>query len=112
MREYTHSTSQAEIACCGKRLEPMKAQPVDETHRIRMERVEDDDYITFDHEMTKTHFLRFFAYAQYDRLVLVRLYPEQGGEVRIPAMRGGKLYFCCSEHGLFEYGNSSGALRK
>ncbi len=55
------ATSQAEIACCGKRLEPLKAQPADEMNGIRMERVEDDDYITFDHEMTKTHFLRFFC---------------------------------------------------
>ena len=38
-----------------------------------------------------------------DRLLLVRLYPEQGSEVRLPQLRGGgKLYLCCSRHGLFE----------
>ena len=36
-------------------------------------------------------------------VLLVRLYPEQGGEFRIPQLRGGgKLYLCCSRDGLFE----------
>lgn len=30
-----------------------------------------------------------------------KLYPEQGGEVRIPRLYGGKIYFGCSQHGLW-----------
>jgi hypothetical protein len=38
-----------------------------------------------------------------DRVLLTRLYPESGGEFRIPQIRGGsKMYLCCSRHGLFE----------
>lgn len=44
------------------------------------------------------------ANAMNDRLRLVKLYPEQGSEVRFPKMRGGKLYFHCSQHGLWVNG--------
>ena len=65
--------------------------------------IEGDWYITFSHSMEKGHFIRFAAYVTMDRLLLIRLYPEQGGELRIPRLwGGGKLYLCCSSHGLFE----------
>lgn len=34
------------------------------------------------------YYLNFVAYVGVDRMMLVRLYPEQGGEVRIPQMYG------------------------
>ena len=53
--------------------------------------------------MRKDHFIRFAAWGGMDRVLLVRLYPEQGSELRIPQLRGGgKLYLCCSKDGLFE----------
>ena len=96
------ATGEAALSCCGRTLEPLKARKADPEHQIRVENVEDDWYITYPHGMEKGHFIRFFAYVRFDRLLLVRLYPEQGSEVRLPAMRGGRLFWCCSEHGLFE----------
>ena len=53
--------------------------------------------------MEKGHFIRFALWLGIDRMLLVRLYPEQGGEFRIPNLRGGgKLYLCCSRDGLYE----------
>ncbi|MCI8496783.1 MAG: helix-turn-helix domain-containing protein [Clostridiales bacterium] len=95
------ATGNAEVACCGRKLIPMEAKPCDEEHRLSIETVDDDFYITFPHEMSKDHFLNFVACVGYDRLILVRLYPEQGSEVRLPKMRRGQLYFGCSRHGLF-----------
>lgn len=92
-----------ELHCCGRKLEPLKAQKADELHRAVVQEIEEDWYITFDHPMRKDHFFRFAAFVGMDRVLLVRLYPEQGGEVRFPQIRGGgKLYFCCSQDGLFE----------
>ena len=54
--------------------------------------------------MEKDHYIRFAAYVSYDRILLIKLYPEQGGEVRFPRMHGGTLYLCCSQHGLFAAG--------
>lgn len=94
------STGEAEISCCGRRLLPLVAKAADEEHRVLIEAVEDENYVTFDHEMTKDHYISFVAYVSYDRVLLVKLYPEQSGELRIPRMRRGKLYVYCSQHGL------------
>ena len=96
------STSEAELSCCGRTLEPLKPQKADADHQIRTENVEDEWYITYPHGMEKGHYISFFAFVRFDRLLLVRLYPEQGSELRMSAMRGGKLYWYCSKHGLFE----------
>ena len=95
------STGEAEISCCGRKLSPLTAQKCDEEHNLKIETIEDDFYITFSHEMTKTHFISFIAYVSFDRIFLIRLYPEQGGEVRFPKLHGGKIFFCCNQHGLF-----------
>ena len=90
-----------EIHCCGRMLAPLQAAPVDEEHAVKVETVEGEWYVTFDHPMTKDHYFRFAAVVATERVLLVRLYPEQGGEFRIPQMRRGKLYLCCSKDGLF-----------
>lgn len=92
-----------ELHCCGRRLEPLKPRPADEAHAVTVQEVEEDWYVTFSHPMEKGHYLRFAAWAGLDRMMLCRLYPEQGGEFRLPQLRGGgKLYVCCSRDGLFE----------
>lgn len=99
------ATGAGEISCCGRKLEgldAMKAKPADEAHGIRVEVVEDDYYLTFDHPMEKEHYLNFFAYLDYDRMTLIKLYPEQGGEVRFPKRGRGKILFGCSKHGIFQ----------
>lgn len=95
------SVGDAAISCCGRPLAPMVAKPADDAHRLTVETVEDEYYITFSHEMRKAHYLTFIAAVSYDRMLFVRLYPEQSGEVRIPQLHGSKLYFGCSEHGLW-----------
>lgn len=91
-----------ELHCCGRKLEPLKAMAADEAHSIHVETVEDEWYVTFSHPMEKDHYFRFAAVVGTERVMLVRLYPEQGGEFRIPQMRRHKLYLCCSRDGLFE----------
>ena len=98
------ATSPAELSCCGRRLEPLVPQKADADHACTVEEIEDDWYVTFSHPMEKDHYIRFAAYVSYDRILLIKLYPEQGGEVRFPRMHGGTLYLCCSQHGLFAAG--------
>ena len=50
----------------------------------------------------KEHFIAFAAVVSWDRFLLVRLYPEQGREVRLPKLPGSKVYLCCSRDGLFQ----------
>lgn len=51
--------------------------------------------------MTKEHYLSFAAWVEMERVLMIRLYPEQDGAVRLPKARSGKLYSGCSRSGLF-----------
>ncbi|WP_105614667.1 helix-turn-helix domain-containing protein [Vallitalea okinawensis] len=101
-----NSTGQAQVSCCGRKLEPLHAKEANDVHKIKIDEVENEDdcYITIPHEMTKSHYISFVAYVTYDRLLLVKLYPEQGAELRFPKMDHGKVYFYCSQHGLWVNG--------
>ena len=97
------AAAEGEFHCCGRKLEPLTPCPADEAHAASVQPVEEDLYVTFSHPMEKGHFIRFALWLGIDRMLLVRLYPEQGGEFRIPNLRGGgKLYLCCSRDGLYE----------
>ncbi|MBR5153158.1 MAG: hypothetical protein IKW60_06515 [Clostridia bacterium] len=96
------STENAEFVCCGENLLPLVAKEADEAHKLNVEKSEDDFYITFSHSMTKEHYISFISYIRFDKVLTVKLYPEQSGELRFPQMRGGKMYYYCNAHGLFE----------
>ncbi|TCL60498.1 helix-turn-helix protein [Kineothrix alysoides] len=97
------SAGEAQISCCGRKLTALVPQKAQGAHSLNVETVEEDYYITFSHEMSKEHFLNFIAFVTLDKILLIRLYPEQSGEVRFPKLRGrGTLYFGCSRHGLWE----------
>lgn len=96
------SIADCEISCCGRKLSPLTAKEADEAHKLNVEKIEDDYYITFPHPMEKEHYISFFSYVRFDRVLTVKLYPEQNGELRFPQMRGGKMYYYCNKDGLFE----------
>ena len=97
------AAAEGEFHCCGRKLAPLTPRPADEAHAASVQPVEEDLYVTFSHPMEKGHFIRFALWLGIDRMLLVRLYPEQGGEFRIPNLRGGgKLYLCGSRDGLYE----------
>jgi DNA-binding XRE family transcriptional regulator/desulfoferrodoxin (superoxide reductase-like protein) len=95
------ATGDAGVSCCGRKLAPLVLKPADAMHRLTVENVEDDYFITFSHEMSKRHYIGFIAYVACDRVLFVKLYPEQSGEVRFPKMYGGRIYCYCNRHGLW-----------
>ncbi len=99
---FMQGTGNSQVVCCGKQLKSLKAVSVDNEHVINISEIEDDYFIEFNHEMTKEHYIGFVAYVRFDRVLTVRLYPEQDATVRFPKMYGGKLYYYCNTHGLFE----------
>ena len=102
-RSFIQGTGNAQIICCGKQLDALKASPLDNEHMINISEIEYDYYVEFNHEMTKDHYISFVSYVMFDRVITVRLYPEQCSAVRFPKMYGCKIYFYCNKHGLFEY---------
>ncbi|MBR5329366.1 MAG: helix-turn-helix domain-containing protein [Firmicutes bacterium] len=92
----------AEISCCGIHLPPLDAEKDDADHKVTIELIENEYYITMDHPMTKEHYISFLAHVTGERVQIVKWYPEQNPETRIPRVRRGKLYAYCNRHGLFE----------
>ncbi|MBQ6148094.1 MAG: XRE family transcriptional regulator [Oscillospiraceae bacterium] len=96
------STGEALISCCGITLPPVDPEPEDEEHRIHVETLEDEYYVTVDHPMTKDHYISFLAAVTDIGIQFVKLYPEGNAEARFKINRVRKLYAFCNRHGLFE----------
>ena len=97
-----HATGDALVSCCGVTLPALEAEETDEQHRIQIQNVEDEHFLTVDHDMTKEHYISFIAYVTADRLQLVKLYPEGNAETRLNLRGRGILYLYCNRHGLMK----------
>ena len=97
-----YSAGDAVISCCGITLPALEAEEADESHTVTIEKVEDEQFITIPHSMTKQHFISFMAYVTADRIQLVKLYPEGNAETRLQLWGRGRLYCYCNRHGLFQ----------
>ena len=103
------NTGNAEISCCGRKLSPLVARPADQEHLATVAKTDGEYYVTFHHEMSKDHFISFVAYVSNEKLLLVKLYPEQEASVRLPEagpmqqrrQSSRRLYYYCSRHGLY-----------
>lgn len=97
-----HTSGEAVISCCGITLPPLEAEETDDTHRISVEKIEDEIFVTVSHPMTKDHFISFIAYVTGDRLHMVKLYPEGNAETRFQLRGSGFFYIYCNKHGLMK----------
>ena len=88
------------ISCCGNVLPPLEAEETDDGHCITIEKVEDENFVTVNHDMTKEHFISFVAYLTSDRVQFIKLYPEGNAETRLNFRGRGYLYIYCNKHGL------------
>ena len=95
------ATGEAVVSCCGITLPPLDAEECDDEHRINVETVEDEYYVTVDHPMTKNHYISFFAAVSDDGIQLKKLYPEGPCEARFRIRAVRKIYAFCNRHGLF-----------
>ena len=96
------TTGDAVISCCGITLPPLEAEEIDDSHKIIVENVEDEHFITVNHEMTKTHFISYIAYLTSDRVQFVKFYPEGNAETRFQLRGRGYIYIYCNKHGLMK----------
>lgn len=95
-------TGEAVVSCCGVTLPKLEAEPWDEAHTVNIQPVEDESYLTVEHEMTKTHYISFLAYVTADRAEVRKLYPEGEAAARMSLRGRGYLYLYCNRHGLMK----------
>ena len=96
-----HALGNSLVGCCGITLPALEAEEADEDHTITVENVEDEQYVTIHHPMTKQHYISFVAFVTSDRIQMVKLYPEGNAETRLQLRGMGQLYYYCNRHGLF-----------
>ncbi len=98
-----YATGKAVLSCCGITLPPLEPEDCDDAHAVTIQQVEDEQFITVHHAMTKAHYISFVAYVTTDRIQLVKLYPEGNAETRLSLRGMGHLYLYCNKHGLMRY---------
>ena len=96
------TVGEAFISCCGVTLPPLTAEENDISHFAKIERVEDEYFLSVSHDMTKEHYISFVAYLTSDRIQFVKFYPEGNAETRLNLQGKGILYVYCNRHGLLK----------
>ncbi|MEE0265768.1 MAG: helix-turn-helix domain-containing protein [Acutalibacteraceae bacterium] len=97
-----YSIGNSVISCCGITLPALEAEMADDEHKINIEAVEDENFITIEHTMNKNHYISFIAYVTSDRVQMVKLYPEGNAETRFQLRGHGILYWYCNRHGFYK----------
>ncbi|MBQ8604973.1 MAG: XRE family transcriptional regulator [Oscillospiraceae bacterium] len=99
------STGNAGIFCCGRKLEPLKAEKADCTLNLSARSVDTDYFFTFEHPMEKENYMMFAACVKGDIVYLVRFYPQQSPQFSLPARLIGRLYLYSTSMGLIDRGS-------
>lgn len=89
------------ITCCGKKLKAMQPQKPDKGEQLSIEIIDNDYFISSEHEMVRDHYISFVALVTSDSIFLRKQYPEWNLQVRIPSFAHGLLLWYCTKHGLF-----------
>ena len=90
------------VFCCGRKLKeiiPVKAAPEE---KLSVEVIENDYFLTSNHEMTKAHYISFVAFLTSDTLIFKKQYPQWDLQVRLPRLGHGRLLWYCTRHGLYD----------
>ena len=95
------ATGETVISCCGITLPPLEAEEADDIHEVTIEQVEDEYFVSLQHEMTKEHYISFIAALSDNGIQMVKLYPEGNAEARFKINKIKKLLWYCNRHGLF-----------
>ena len=96
------ATGEAVVSCCGITLPPLTAEAPDDEHTIKIEKAEDEYYVTVDHPMTREHSISFLAAVSDHDIQFIKLYPEGDAEARFKIDRVKIIYAFCNRHGLFQ----------
>jgi Predicted transcriptional regulators len=94
-------TGKAEVLCCGKKLSVQALKKASEEEKLSVEIIEDEWYISSEHEMTKENYISFVAFVTGDSIKIIKQYPEWNMNVRIQKRGHGMLIWYDIKKGLF-----------
>lgn len=94
------STGNASIACCGRKLDELKAKKAEDGQKLLIEQVEDDWFITSNNQMTKDNYISFVSFATGDKVQVIKQYPEWSLQIRLPKRSHGILFWYSLNEGF------------
>lgn len=97
-----HTMGENINSCCGINLPILEADLENNKHIINCDILENEFFVSINHEMSKDHYISFIAYITNDRCEIVKLYPEQNAEVRFLKRGKGIIYAYCNKDGLIK----------
>lgn len=103
-----YAMGEGAFSCCGVALPPLETEEADGEHTIHVEEWEGRSFVKLDHPMEKDHYLSFLAQVRFDRVELVKLYPEQLPEATMSHWPGATFYVYCNRHGLYQVKEKKG----
>ena len=93
----TFSYGDPVVECCGHRLSPL---PILQNAPAPTVVETDGEYLLeYPSPMTKEDYIAAVLVERYDRMELVRLFPEQAAQVRISQLQGTQLHTLYNRHG-------------
>lgn len=96
------SVGEGAFCCCGITLPRLEEEEKDDIHMPQVEVMDGEFHVFLEHEMTKEHYISFFAYVTSNYAQFVKLYPEQNAECRFTRRGHGAVYAYCNRHGLYK----------
>lgn len=97
------SIGQGAYSCCGITLPVLEIEETDKEHEMKLEIIDGEYYVSFEHSMTKEHYISFIAYVTSDTTEIKKMYPEQAPEARFRRKGHGFIYAYCNRHGLLRW---------
>lgn len=95
------SMVETQVTCCGRKLKPVTPVKAAEEEKLSVQIIENDYFISSEHEMTRNHYITFVVLMTSDTVMLKKQYPEWNLQLRIPVFAHGRLLWYCNQHGLF-----------
>ena len=94
------ATSNANISCCGKRIEPLTPRKAEDNEMLSVEEIGGEWFVSSEHSMTKEHYISFVAYVNDSTAMICKQYPEWNLQLSLPLYRSGRLVWYCTQCGL------------
>lgn len=97
-----NSIGDSVVVCHGIQLPSLEAEENDEKHKLIIETIDNQYFVKCEHPMNKQHYISAFIAVGYDKVEIVKLYPEQNAEAYFNKSKLKYIYVLCSQEGLYK----------
>ncbi len=95
------STNEASVICCNKKLNASEVQKTTKENDFEITYNDGMQLLQFDHSVTKEHYIKFVAIRRGVSVNIIPTHPEWEINIRDVDFTNTRIYFYCSEDGLF-----------